>query len=83
MWQVPGNNTMIIIPEEQEGLTITQDPLTKVITLQGNINTSEDDTDIIGENNIRGAKLKFRISSVYSQINTNNTIKCLITRQGF
>lgn len=83
MWQVPGNNTMIIIPEEQEGLTITQDPLTKVITLQGNINTSEDDTDVIGENNIRGAKLKFRISSVYSQINTNNTIKCLITRQGF
>ena len=83
MWQVPGNNTMIIIPEEQEGLTITQDPLTKVITLQGDINTSEDDTDIIGENNIRGAKLKFRISSVYSQINTNNTIKCLITRQGF
>ena len=83
MWQVPGNNTMIIIPEEQEGLTITQDPLTKVITLQGNINTSEDDTDVIGENNIRGAKLKFRISSIYSQINTNNTIKCLITRQGF
>lgn len=83
MWQVPGNNTMIIIPEEQEGLTIAQDPLTKVITLQGNINTSEDDTDVIGENNIHGAKLKFRISSVYSQINTNNTIKCLITRQGF
>lgn len=83
MWQVPSNNTMIIIPEEQDNLTITQDPLTKVITLQGNINTSEDDTDIIGENNIRGAKLKFRINSVYSQINTNNTIKCLITRQGF
>lgn len=83
MWQVPGNNTMIIIPKEQEGLIVTQDPLTKVITLQGNINTSEDDIDIIGENNIRGAKLKFRINSVYSQINTNNTIKCLITRQGF
>lgn len=83
MWQVPGNNTMIIIPEEQDGLTITQDPLTKVITLQGDINTNENDTDIIGENNIRGAKLKFRINSVYSQINTNNTIKCLITRQGF
>ncbi len=83
MWQVPGNNTMIIIPEEQDSLIITQDPLTKVITLQGDINTSEDDTDIIGENNIHGAKLKFRINSVYSQINTNNTIKCLITRQGF
>lgn len=82
-WQIPGNNTMIIVPTDQDGLDITQDEQTKVITVSGKIDTSEDDTDIIGENNIRGAKLRFRINPVYSQINTNNTVKCLITRQGF
>ena len=82
-WQVPGNNTMIIIPADQNGLDITQDEQTKVITISGKIDTNENDTDIIGENNIRGAKLRFRINPVYSQINTNNTVKCLITRQGF
>lgn len=82
-WQVPGNNTMIIVPTDQDGLDITQDEQTKVITVSGKIDTSENDTDIIGENNIRGAKLRFRINPVYSQINTNNTVKCLITRQGF
>lgn len=82
-WQVPGNNTMIIIPADQDGLDITQDEQTKVITISGKIDTNENDTDIIGENNIRGAKLRFRINPVYSQINTNNTVKCLITRQGF
>lgn len=82
-WQVPGNNTMIIIPTDQDGLVITQDENTKIITATGAINASADDTDIIGENNIRGAKLRFRINPIYSQINTNNTVKCLITRQGF
>lgn len=84
VWQIPGNNTMIIVPEEQgDNLTYAQDENTKLITVSGTIDSNAEDSETIGDNNIRGAQLRFRISPVYSQINTNNTIKCLITRQGF
>lgn len=83
-WQIPKNNTMIIIPDNQDGLILNEEKSDdKIKVLEGRINPDIDDSSIIGENNIRGAKLKFKIKQVYSQNDVNNTIKCLITRQGF
>lgn len=83
-WQIPKNNTMIIVPDNQDGLILNEEKSDdKIKVLEGKINPDIDDSSIIGENNIRGAKLKFKIKQVYSQNDTNNTIKCLIIRQGF